>query len=104
MCVGVWSMDFSTKWSNLPTGPSLKNLTQGGFGVLKETQHEAVQDLTRAQIESFDQAVTSGLIRVVQVRSALTYYYTEMLLYVENEPKLSPLNQNKVHVVKIFVK
>ncbi|XP_034464852.1 DNA-directed RNA polymerase I subunit RPA2 [Hippoglossus hippoglossus] len=66
-------MDFSTKWSNLPTGPSLKNLTQGGFGVLKETQHEAVQDLTKAQIESFDQAVTSGLIRVVQAIPPLEF-------------------------------
>ncbi len=61
------SMDFSEKWSNLPKGPSLKNLTEGGFGVLKEAQHGAVQDLTKAHIESFDQAVTDGLSRVVQV-------------------------------------
>ncbi|XP_019951325.1 DNA-directed RNA polymerase I subunit RPA2 [Paralichthys olivaceus] len=66
-------MDFSTKWSNLPTGPSLKNLTQGGFGVLKETQHEAVQDLTKAHIESFDQAVTGGLSRVVQAIPPLEF-------------------------------
>ena len=60
-------MDSSAKWNNLQKGPSLKNLTEGGFGVLKESQHEAVQDLTRAHIESFDQAVTDGLRRVVQV-------------------------------------
>lgn len=60
-------MDFSEKWSNLPKGPSLQNLTEGGFGVLKEAQHGAVQDLTKAHIESFDQAVTDGLSRVVQV-------------------------------------
>lgn len=59
-------MDFATKWSNLPDGPSLKNLTDGKFGALKERQHAAVQDLTRAHIESFDQAVTDGLSRVVQ--------------------------------------
>uniref|UniRef100_A0A667Z9F7 DNA-directed RNA polymerase subunit beta n=1 Tax=Myripristis murdjan TaxID=586833 RepID=A0A667Z9F7_9TELE len=59
-------MDFSTKWTNLPKGPSLKNLTERGFGIPKETQHAAVQDLTRAHIESFDQAVTEGLSRVVQ--------------------------------------
>lgn len=60
-------MDFSTKWTNLPTAPSLKNLTEGGFGALKKEQHAAVQDLTKAHIESFDQTVTDGLSRVVQV-------------------------------------
>lgn len=60
-------MDFSTKWSSLPKSPSLKNLTDGGFGAPKETQHAAVQDLTKAHIESFDQAVINGLNRVVQV-------------------------------------
>lgn len=69
-------MDYSEKWSNLPKAPSLKNLTHGGFGDLKEDQHAAVQDLTKAHIESFDQAVTEGLTRVVQVCSspALTQY------------------------------
>uniref|UniRef100_A0A4W6D2E0 DNA-directed RNA polymerase n=1 Tax=Lates calcarifer TaxID=8187 RepID=A0A4W6D2E0_LATCA len=66
-------MDFSAKWSNLPKAPSLKNLTQGGFGVLKETQHAAVQDLTKAHIESFDQAVTDGLSRVVQAIPPLEF-------------------------------
>uniref|UniRef100_A0A8D3CT09 DNA-directed RNA polymerase subunit beta n=1 Tax=Scophthalmus maximus TaxID=52904 RepID=A0A8D3CT09_SCOMX len=66
-------MDFSTKWTDLPKGPSLKNLTRGGFGVLKETQHAAVQDLTKAHIESFDQAVTDGLSRVVQAIPPLEF-------------------------------
>uniref|UniRef100_A0A3B4BB91 DNA-directed RNA polymerase subunit beta n=1 Tax=Periophthalmus magnuspinnatus TaxID=409849 RepID=A0A3B4BB91_9GOBI len=59
-------MDSSPQWTDLPTAPSLKNLTDGRFGELKETQHPAVQDLTRAHIESFDQAMTDGLSRVVQ--------------------------------------
>ncbi|TNM99662.1 hypothetical protein fugu_012695 [Takifugu bimaculatus] len=59
-------MDFSGKWRNLPKCPSLKNLTDGKFGVLRENQDAAVQDLTKAHIESFDQAVTDGLNRVVQ--------------------------------------
>lgn len=60
-------MDFSTKWNHLPKAPNLKPLTEGNFGVLKEAQHAPVQDLTRAHIESFDDAVTGGLARVVQV-------------------------------------
>lgn len=60
-------MDLSSQWSNLPKYPSLKILTEGSFGALKETQHEAVQGLTKAHIESFDQAITDGLNSVVQV-------------------------------------
>uniref|UniRef100_A0A7N6AMG7 DNA-directed RNA polymerase subunit beta n=1 Tax=Anabas testudineus TaxID=64144 RepID=A0A7N6AMG7_ANATE len=66
-------MDFSATWSNLPKGPSLQNLTEGGFGVLKETQHAAVQDLTKAHIESFDQAVTEGLSRALQAIPPLEF-------------------------------
>ncbi|XP_028983272.1 DNA-directed RNA polymerase I subunit RPA2 [Betta splendens] len=66
-------MDSLGKWSSLPQGPSLKNLTEGGFGALKETQHAAVQDLTKAHIESFDQAVTDGLSRVVQAIPPLEF-------------------------------
>ncbi|KAF7669894.1 hypothetical protein LDENG_00115350 [Lucifuga dentata] len=66
-------MDFSNKWTNLPKEPSLKNLTDGGFGVLKEVQHAAVQDLTKAHIESFDQAVSEGLSRVVQAIPPLEF-------------------------------
>ncbi|XP_029376986.1 DNA-directed RNA polymerase I subunit RPA2 isoform X3 [Echeneis naucrates] len=66
-------MDHSTKWSNLPKAPSLKNLTHGRFGDLKPDQHAAVQDLTKAHIESFDQAVTDGLSRVVQAIPPLEF-------------------------------
>ncbi|GAA6066655.1 DNA-directed RNA polymerase I subunit RPA2, partial [Tachysurus ichikawai] len=59
-------MDHTQKWSVLPTAPSLKHLTEAGFGLPKEKQQEAVQDLVKAHIESFDQAVTDGLCRVVQ--------------------------------------
>lgn len=65
-------MDSSLKWENLPTAPSLKNLTEAGFGVLKESQHAAVQDLTKAHIDSFDHAVTEGLSRAVQVSDLST--------------------------------
>ncbi|KAK1905236.1 DNA-directed RNA polymerase I subunit RPA2 [Dissostichus eleginoides] len=68
-------MDSSTKWNNLPKAPSLKNLTERGFGVLKETQHAAVQDLTKAHIESFDQALTDGLSRVVQAIPPLEFTF-----------------------------
>ncbi|KAM6997876.1 LOW QUALITY PROTEIN: DNA-directed RNA polymerase I subunit RPA2 [Tautogolabrus adspersus] len=66
-------MDSSTKWTNLQTGPSLKNLTRDGFGHLEDEQHAAVQDLTRAHIESFDQAVCDGLSRVVQAIPPLEF-------------------------------
>ncbi|XP_037533679.1 DNA-directed RNA polymerase I subunit RPA2 [Nematolebias whitei] len=66
-------MDFSEKWSRLPAGPSLKNLTDGGFGKLQDKQHPAVQDLTKAHLESFDQAVTDGLSRVVQAIPPLEF-------------------------------
>ncbi|KAE8280355.1 DNA-directed RNA polymerase I subunit RPA2 [Larimichthys crocea] len=68
-------MDFSEKWSNVPKAPSLKNLTEGSFGALKETQHAAVQDLTKAHIESFDHAVTEGLSRVVQSIPVLEFTF-----------------------------
>lgn len=60
-------MDLS-KWCNLKSEPSLKNLTEAGFGVPKDKQHVPVQELVKAHIESFDQAVTDGLCRVVEVR------------------------------------
>uniref|UniRef100_A0A8C5DD45 Uncharacterized protein n=1 Tax=Gouania willdenowi TaxID=441366 RepID=A0A8C5DD45_GOUWI len=61
-------MDVHNKWTDLPKAPSLKNLTEGRFGELKDRQHAAVQDLTKAHIQSFDQAVTDGLSPVVQQR------------------------------------
>ncbi|KAM8860351.1 DNA-directed RNA polymerase I subunit RPA2 [Spinachia spinachia] len=66
-------MDSSLKWENLPTAPSLKNLTETGFGLLKESQHAAVQGLTKAHMESFDHAVTDGLSRAVQAIPPLEF-------------------------------
>ncbi|XP_069001311.1 DNA-directed RNA polymerase I subunit RPA2 [Embiotoca jacksoni] len=68
-------MDFSMKWSKMPKAPSLKNLTEGRFGELKDTQHAAVQDLTKAHIESFDQAMTDGLTRLVQAIPPLEFTF-----------------------------
>ncbi|XP_061894629.1 DNA-directed RNA polymerase I subunit RPA2 isoform X2 [Entelurus aequoreus] len=59
-------MDASAKWTNVAKSPSLKNLTDGGFGALKESQQSSIQDLVKAHIDSFDQAMTEGLSRVVQ--------------------------------------
>lgn len=70
-------MEPSDKWTNLPQGPSLKNLTDGSFGKLKDRQHGAVQDLTKAHIESFNQAVTEGLTRVVQAIPPLEFMVKE---------------------------
>uniref|UniRef100_A0A8C3AU82 DNA-directed RNA polymerase subunit beta n=1 Tax=Cyclopterus lumpus TaxID=8103 RepID=A0A8C3AU82_CYCLU len=70
-------MDSSIKWNDLPKAPSLKNLTERGFGDLKESQHAAVQDLTKAHIESFDQAVTDGLSRVVQAIPPLEFLFKD---------------------------
>ncbi|XP_056327098.1 DNA-directed RNA polymerase I subunit RPA2 [Danio aesculapii] len=67
-------MDLS-KWCNLKTEPSLKHLTEAGFGVPKEKQHVPVQELVKAHIESFDQAVTDGLCRVVEAISPMEFLY-----------------------------
>uniref|UniRef100_A0A671RBI6 Uncharacterized protein n=1 Tax=Sinocyclocheilus anshuiensis TaxID=1608454 RepID=A0A671RBI6_9TELE len=56
------------KWCNLNSEPRLKHLTEAGFGVPKEKQRVSVQELVKAHIESFDQAVTDRLCRVVEVR------------------------------------
>ncbi|XP_055025762.1 DNA-directed RNA polymerase I subunit RPA2 [Misgurnus anguillicaudatus] len=69
-------MDLS-KWCNLLSAPSLKHLTEAGFGVPKEKQHVPVQELVKAHIESFDQAVTDGLCRVVGAIPPLEFMYRE---------------------------
>ncbi|KAL7889768.1 hypothetical protein AOLI_G00020260 [Acnodon oligacanthus] len=66
-------MDFSSKWSSLPAAPSLKHLTQTDFGVPKHRQHAAVQELVKAHIESFNEAVTDGLCRVVEAIPPLEF-------------------------------
>uniref|UniRef100_A0A673G4W8 Uncharacterized protein n=1 Tax=Sinocyclocheilus rhinocerous TaxID=307959 RepID=A0A673G4W8_9TELE len=48
------------KWCNLKSEPRLKHLTEAGFGLVK------------AHIESFDQAVTDGLCRVVVSKGGIS--------------------------------
>ncbi|XP_057697376.1 DNA-directed RNA polymerase I subunit RPA2 [Corythoichthys intestinalis] len=71
-------MDDSEEWNDVAKSPSLKNLTDGGFGVLKDKQCKAVQDLVRAHIESFDQALGEGLNRVVQSIPPLEFMSKEV--------------------------
>ncbi|XP_066535596.1 DNA-directed RNA polymerase I subunit RPA2 [Hoplias malabaricus] len=66
-------MDALWKWSHLPTAPSLKPLTQPGFGTPPKQQRGAVQDLVKAHIESFNQATSEGLSRVVQAIPPLEF-------------------------------
>ncbi|TRY55888.1 hypothetical protein DNTS_029133 [Danionella cerebrum] len=67
-------MDLS-KWTKLKTEPSLKNLTEPGFGTPKEKQHAPIQGLVKAHIESYDQAMTDGLCRVVEAIPPLEFMY-----------------------------
>uniref|UniRef100_A0A8D0HFD5 Uncharacterized protein n=1 Tax=Sphenodon punctatus TaxID=8508 RepID=A0A8D0HFD5_SPHPU len=61
-------MEAACKWGGLPTGPSLKHLTEPGYGFPKKQQVLALQELTRAHIDSFNHAVGEGLHLAVQVR------------------------------------
>ncbi|XP_061634769.1 DNA-directed RNA polymerase I subunit RPA2 [Phyllopteryx taeniolatus] len=66
-------MDASDEWADVAQSPTLKNLTDGRFGELKASQCQAVQDLVKAHIDSFDQAVSEGLSRVVQAIPPLEF-------------------------------
>ncbi|XP_067841222.1 DNA-directed RNA polymerase I subunit RPA2 [Heptranchias perlo] len=58
--------------------PSLKNLTEPGAGRVgpeQQQQHQALQELVRAHVESFDQAVSEGLTRAVQAIPPLEFNY-----------------------------
>ncbi|XP_021553035.2 DNA-directed RNA polymerase I subunit RPA2 isoform X2 [Neomonachus schauinslandi] len=59
-------MDPAGRWQNLPSGPSLKHLTDPSYGVPREQQKPALQELTRAHVESFNYAVREGLSHAVQ--------------------------------------
>uniref|UniRef100_A0A8D1F8K5 DNA-directed RNA polymerase subunit beta n=1 Tax=Sus scrofa TaxID=9823 RepID=A0A8D1F8K5_PIG len=59
-------MDPSSRWRNLPSGPSLKHLTDPSYGIPREQQKPALQELTRAHVESFNYAVREGLSHAVQ--------------------------------------
>uniref|UniRef100_A0A2K6F4Z3 DNA-directed RNA polymerase subunit beta n=1 Tax=Propithecus coquereli TaxID=379532 RepID=A0A2K6F4Z3_PROCO len=60
-------MDRGGRWRNLPSGPSLKHLTDPSYGIPREQQKAALQELTRAHVESFNYAVREGLGHAVQV-------------------------------------
>uniref|UniRef100_A0AAA9TWZ4 DNA-directed RNA polymerase n=2 Tax=Bos TaxID=9903 RepID=A0AAA9TWZ4_BOVIN len=59
-------MDPGGRWRNLPSGPSLKHLTDPSYGIPREQQKPALQELTRAHVESFNYAVREGLSHAVQ--------------------------------------
>uniref|UniRef100_A0A8D2B421 DNA-directed RNA polymerase n=1 Tax=Sciurus vulgaris TaxID=55149 RepID=A0A8D2B421_SCIVU len=59
-------MDPGGRWRGLPSGPSLKHLTDPSYGVPPEQQKAALQELTRAHVESFNYAVREGLSHAVQ--------------------------------------
>uniref|UniRef100_A0A2K5D6Y9 DNA-directed RNA polymerase n=1 Tax=Aotus nancymaae TaxID=37293 RepID=A0A2K5D6Y9_AOTNA len=59
-------MDPCSRWRNLPDGPSLKHLTDPSYGIPREQQKAALQELTRAHVESFNYAVHEGLGLAVQ--------------------------------------
>lgn len=63
-------MDPAGRWQNLPKGPSLKHLTDPSYGIPREQQKPALQELTRAHVESFNYAVREGLSHAVQVSAA----------------------------------
>uniref|UniRef100_A0ABI7ZB88 DNA-directed RNA polymerase n=1 Tax=Felis catus TaxID=9685 RepID=A0ABI7ZB88_FELCA len=59
-------MDPAGRWQSLPKGPSLKHLTDPFYGIPREQQKPALQELTRAHVESFNYAVREGLSHAVQ--------------------------------------
>lgn len=63
-------MDPGSRWRCLPREPSLKHLTDPSYGVPREQQKPALQELTQAHVESFNYAVSEGLGHAVQVRAA----------------------------------
>lgn len=63
-------MDLEGRWRNLPSAPSLKHLTDPSYAVPPEQQKAALQDLTRAHVDSFNYAVLEGLSHAVQVSRA----------------------------------
>ncbi|XP_067277472.1 DNA-directed RNA polymerase I subunit RPA2 [Pseudorasbora parva] len=67
-------MDLS-KWCNLKSEPRLTHLTEAGFGDPKDKQCVSLQELVKAHIESFDQALTDGLCRVVEAIPPLEFMY-----------------------------
>nr|XP_048698267.1 DNA-directed RNA polymerase I subunit RPA2 isoform X1 [Caretta caretta] len=65
----------AARWRGLPERPSLAPLTAPGYGRPRERQHPALQELTRAHVESFNLAVGEGLHRAVQAVPALEFAF-----------------------------
>lgn len=63
-------MEVDGRWRSLPSGPSLKHLTDPSYAIPPEQQKAALQDLTRAHVDSFNYAVLEGLSHAVQVSGA----------------------------------
>ncbi|XP_053567930.1 DNA-directed RNA polymerase I subunit RPA2 [Bombina bombina] len=68
-------MDPTRKWHSMPAQPSLKKLTDPRYGKPGQAQHSALQELTRAHIESFDQAMSEGLNLAVQAMKPLEFAF-----------------------------
>nr|XP_056708651.1 DNA-directed RNA polymerase I subunit RPA2 [Euleptes europaea] len=68
-------MEAACKWRDLPGSPSLKRLTEPGYGLVKKQQLSALQELTRAHIESFNHAVGEGLHRAIEAIPPLEFAF-----------------------------
>ncbi|XP_060104185.1 DNA-directed RNA polymerase I subunit RPA2 [Heteronotia binoei] len=68
-------MEAACKWRDLPDSPSLKRLTEPSYGLVKEQQLSALQEVTRAHIESFNHAVGEGLHQAVQAVPPLEFAF-----------------------------
>uniref|UniRef100_A0A6I8SZL6 DNA-directed RNA polymerase subunit beta n=1 Tax=Xenopus tropicalis TaxID=8364 RepID=A0A6I8SZL6_XENTR len=68
-------METDTKWQALLREPSLGKLTSPDYGIPGESQHPPLQDITRAHIDSFNQAMTEGLSLAVQAMKPLEFTY-----------------------------
>nr|XP_033792439.1 DNA-directed RNA polymerase I subunit RPA2 [Geotrypetes seraphini] len=94
-------MDPAKKWCELPSGPTLKYLTGPGYGVPNEKQQQALQELTRAHVESFNYAVGEGLIQAVQVIPPLEFAFkNEQITLAIVEAVINPPTVPKGNICK----
>ncbi|XP_023573130.1 DNA-directed RNA polymerase I subunit RPA2 [Octodon degus] len=70
-------MEPSGRWRNLPSGPSLKHLTDPSYRIPRERQKEALQELTRAHVDSFNYAVCEGLSQAVQAIPSFEFAFQD---------------------------
>ncbi|XP_063774176.1 DNA-directed RNA polymerase I subunit RPA2 [Pseudophryne corroboree] len=68
-------MDTAEKWHGLPRQPSLKKLTDPEYGKPGAQQHPSLQDIARAHVESFNQAMTEGLYQAVQAMRPVEFTF-----------------------------